>query len=151
MLTHHNIKATIQDGELTLQQAGYCGEDQTVYLSADQLLTIADKVRGITRPDPEAEESRKLRVLCDHLSEVVEDEDFRDVLIHGQRLTDWLEKVDGLHTLAFEFAYGLRPFNEPRSIEQMPEGDSMATGRAGDQPEQESASATAETMPLPNL
>lgn len=151
MLTHHNIKAYIEDGELTLQQAGYCGEDQIVYLAVDQLLQIADKVRGITRPDPEAEESRKLRVLCDHLSEVAEDEDFRDVLIHGQRLTDWLEKVDGLHTLAFEFAYGLRPFNEPPATAQKPQSDSMPTGRAEQQPEQENASDVAETMPLPNL
>lgn len=152
MLTHHNIKAYIEDGELTLQQAGYCGEDQTVYLSADQLLQIADKVRGITRPDPEAEQSRKLRVVADRMSEIVCDEAFRTALLDGQRYTDWLEKIDALDDLLWEYAYGLRPSREePPATAQKPQGDLTAKGRTDNQQAKENASDIAETMPLPNL
>lgn len=152
MLTHYNIKAYIEDDELTLQQAGYCGEDQTVYLAVDQLLQIADKVRGITRPDPEAGESRKLRVVADRMSDIVCDEAFRTALLDGQRHTDWLEKIDALDDLLWEYAYGLRPSREEApATAQKPQSDSMPTGRAEQQPEQENASDVAETMPLPNL
>ena len=153
MLTHHNIKATLEDDELTLQQAGYCGEDQTVYLAADQLLQIADKVRGITRPDPEMGESRKLRVLYEMLRDFVCDDGFADDLMN--RCVDgvaYYRELLGITDLAHEYAYGLQPDNPaPAATAQKPQSDLMATDRAEQQPEQENASDVAETMPLPNL
>ncbi len=151
MLTHYNIKAYVEGETLVLEQA-LDVETATVYLSADQLLQIADKIRGITRPDPEVGESRKLRVLCDMLSKIVEDSAFRRDLLDMQSCRDWLEMLDSVHDLSLEYAYGLQPDNPaPPTTAQKPQSDSMATDRALDQPEQESASATAETMPLPNL
>ena len=151
MLTHYNIKAYVEGETLVLEQV-LDVETATVYLAADQLLQIADKVRGITRPDPEAEQSRKLRVVADRMSEIVCDEAFRTALLDGQRYTDWLEKIDALDDLLWEYAYGLRPSREePPATAQKPQGDLTATDRAQHRPEQESASATAETMPLPNL
>lgn len=108
-IKHYDIKATIEDGDVWLQQDIGGGEHQSVYLSPEQLLMIADKLRGITRPDPEAEESRKLRVISDRMSDIVTDEDFRKALLDGQRYTDWLEKIDALDDLSWEYAYGLKP------------------------------------------
>lgn len=152
MITHYNIKAYVEGETLVLQQT-LDVETVTLYLAVDQLLQIADKVRGIARPDPEVGESRKLRVLYEMLRDFLCDEAFADDLM--TRCGDgfvYYSKLTAITDLALEFAYGLQPSDaEPPATAQKPQSDLMATDRAEHQPAKENASYAAETMPLPNL
>lgn len=152
MLTHYNIKAYVEGETLVLEQM-LDVETATVYLAVDQLLQIADKVRGITRPDPEVGESRKLRVLYEMLRDFICDDGFADDLMSrcGDGVAYYRELL-GIVDLAHEYAYGLQPDNPaPAATAQKPQGDLTAKGRADNQPAKENASDIAETMPLPNL
>lgn len=111
--THHLIVEA--DGtEMLLRQMDFSGNEARIAVSKQQLLALADKVRGITRPDPEAELSRKLKVVATRLNDTCLDEQFRETLISGQGdraySTDWLERLDCLNDLLWEFAYGLLPY-----------------------------------------
>ncbi len=108
-IKHHDIKATIDGGEVWLQQDIGAGEYHSIYLAPEQFLMIADKLRGIVRPSAEVEESRKLRVIAERFRDLVTDENFRRVLLDGHHYTDYLEQVDALDDLAWEYAYGLQP------------------------------------------
>lgn len=110
--SHHNISARIDGDTMTLQQSAG-GECCTIQLNPDQLLAIADKLRGATPHTIDAEGVRRLRVLHDRLSSVVSDRDFRTVLLDGRSAFDWLERLDCLCELSDEFAYGLVPDGGP--------------------------------------
>lgn len=133
--THHLI-AEAAGVDVTLTQLDFAGNEGRIIVSNDQLLSLADRLRGITRPSPEAEESRKLRVLSERLRDILIDEGFRKILIENQRYTDWLEKIDALDDLAWEYAYGLRP--------NQPEPEAEPTNKA---PEQANKKAAQDGLP----
>ena len=149
MIRHYDIQASFEGSTVILEQRD-CGELSVIHLADEQLLMLADKLRGIERPSPEDQESRKLRVLCAHIWEFVGDEDFRRTLLGGQRYIPWLEKMESLHTLACEFAKGLQPDNFYDPSDEA-EDDLIDSDTAQHQPAQKNASAIPETMPLPIL
>lgn len=109
-MSHFAVSASVVDGVVRLEQP--CGHDEqdVIELAADQLLSLADKLRGIVRPDPEAETSRKLMVLAERMDEIVCDPAFRKAVIDGSCgiYTDYIERLEGLALLANEYAYGLQ-------------------------------------------
>lgn len=149
MIRHYDIKTAFEGDTVILEQRD-CGELSVIHLAEEQLLMLADKLRGIVRSSPEERESRKLRVLFEQLEALVCDTGFRTTLLDGQRYTDWLEKIDALHNLAFEFAYGLQPSDE-REQQNKPQNDLSDSDTAQHQPAHKNASAIPETMPLPIL
>lgn len=109
-IKHHDVEATIDGGDIRLEQDIGAGESHVVLLSPEQFLMIADKLRGIVRPSPEAEESRKLRVISDRLRDFVLDDAFHDDLT--RRCADgvtYYQELMGIDDLAWEYAYGLQP------------------------------------------
>ncbi len=155
MIRHFDIQARFEGDTVILEQRD-CGELSVIHLADEQLLMLADKLRGIDRPSPEDQESRKLRVLHAQVWEIVGDEDFRRSLLDGQCHTDWLERIDALHTVAREFAHGLQPYNfcdpsDEREQQNKPQNDLSDSDTAQHQPAQKNASAIPETMPLPIL
>ena len=139
-IRHHDINATIDGGDIRLEQDIGAGETHCVLLSPEQFLLIADKLRGIVRPTAETEESRKLRVIADKLNGFVADKDFRRTLLEGQEQEaysqDWLEKLDCLDDLAWEYAYGLQPDNQkPVDSVQSAGGEAKTKSKDNLQPE----------------
>ena len=135
MIRHYDIQTRFEGGTVILEQRD-CGELAVIHLADEQLLMLADKLRGIDRPSHEDQESRKLRVLHEQIWEIVGDEDFRRSLLDGQCHTDWLEKIDALDNLAFEFAYGLQP-SDKREQHNKPQNDLSEPDTAQHQPAQQ--------------
>ena len=134
MIRHYDIKTSFEGDTVILEQQD-CGEVSIIHLAEEQLLMLADKLRGIARPSPEDQESRKLRVLAEMILEFVCDDEFRMILLNGQRCIDWLEKMDCLHTLACEFAFGLKPSDEHEQ-QEAPQKDLNDSDTAQPQPVQ---------------
>lgn len=132
-IRQHDISVSLEDGAVILEQDIGCSESAVIVLSPNQVLGIADKLRGIVRPSPEAEESRKLCVIADRLNEFVSDEAFRRALHDGQDYTDWLGKVDALEELTWEYAYGLRPGALSQSTEPVFTEQVEGAARKGEQ------------------
>lgn len=131
-LKHHDISVSMNDSDVMLEQDIGCGESSVIVLAPDQVLAIADKLRGIVRPSPDAEESRKLRVIADKLNEFVTDKSFRRALIDGQDDTYWLGKVEALEELTWEYAYGLRPDAHSQATEPVSTERADGTAEQGD-------------------
>ena len=141
MIRHYDINASFEGSTVILDQQD-CGEVSVIHLAEEQLLMLADKLRGIDRPSPEDQESRKLRVLSEKIGGALHrlvNSDIIERAHDGQQLCDWLVS---LCELADEFAYGLQPSEE---------NDLSDSDTAQHKPAQKNASAIPETMPLPIL
>lgn len=149
MIRHYDIQARFEGDTVILEQRD-CGELAVIHLADEQLLMLADKLRGIDRPSPEAEESQKLRVLSEKIGGALHrlvNSDILERAHDGQQLCDWLVS---LCELADEFAYGLQP-SEDREQQKDPQNDLSDSDTAQHEPAQKNASAIPETMPLPIL
>ncbi|MGV0999350.1 MAG: hypothetical protein ACOYBQ_08500 [Fluviibacter sp.] len=135
-LKHHDISVSMNDSDVMLEQDIGCGESSVIVLAPDQVLAIADKLRGIVRPSPETEENRKLRVIADKLKDFVRWDGFYDCLTsHFADGVTYYQELQGIDDLVQEYAYGLRPdsqsqSSEPDSTEQA--GGTVAKAEQGD-------------------
>jgi hypothetical protein len=149
MIRHYDIQTRFEGGTVILEQRD-CGELAVIHLADEQLLMLADKLRGIDRPSHEDQESRKLRVLSEKIGGALHrlvNSDILERAHDGQQLCDWLVS---LCELADEFAFGLQP-SEEREQHNKPQNDLDTSDMAKYQPAQQNASAIPETMPLPIL
>ncbi len=149
MIRHYDIQARFEGDTVILEQVDN-GELISIYLADEQLLMLADKLRGIERPSAEDQESRKLRVLAERIGDALHalvNSDILDRAHEGQRLCDYLV---ALRELADEFAYGLQP-SEEREQQKDPQNDLSDSDTAQPKPANKNASAIPETMPLPIL
>ncbi len=148
-MKHYDLTTAFEGDTVILEQRD-CGELSVIHLAEEQLLMLADKLRGIVRPSPEEQESRKLRVLSEKIGSALHrlvNSDILERAHDGQQLCDWLVS---LCELADEFAYGLQPSDE-REQQKDPQSDLSDSATTRPQPVQQNASAIPETMPLPIL